>query len=125
MRLILGIAFMGALGAVSRHLAGTWLKARVDTVMPLGTLGVNVLGSFLLGLLMALAISEVVSEDLRGPLAIGFLGSFTPFSTFSVETVQLVQQGRIQAAMLNVLLQLGLGFAAAAVGLALGRGLAA
>jgi CrcB protein len=123
MRTVLSIAVLGALGAVSRHLAGTWLKAHVDTPLPVGTIGVNVLGSFLLGLLTALALSERVSEELRAPLAIGFLGSFTTFSTLSLECVQLVQAGRVDLAALNLGIQLGIGLGALAAGLALGRAL--
>lgn len=92
MRLVLGIAAMGALGAVSRHLCGQWVKANVDLDFPLATLLINALGSLLLGLLAGLASSGLVPEHLRGPLAIGLLGSFTTFSTFSVETLTLVNE---------------------------------
>lgn len=121
MKVILGIAVMGALGAVARHLCGQWILARVDLAFPVATLLINALGSFLLGLLSALAVSGAVSESLRGPLAIGLLGSFTTFSTFSLETLTLAQDGRPGAALLNVLLQVGVGVAAAGAGLALGR----
>lgn len=124
MRTVLSIAVLGALGAVARHLTGSWLKAHVDTPLPVGTIAVNVVGSFLLGLLTALAISERVPETLRAPLAIGFLGSFTTFSTLSLESVQLLQAGRVDLAALNLGIQLGAGLLALAAGLALGRGMA-
>jgi CrcB protein len=123
MKTLASIALFGALGASCRHLLGTWLKGQVDTVLPVGTIVINLGGSFLLGLLTALAVSEQVPEHLRAPLAIGFLGGFTTFSTFSLETVQLVEGGRLGAALANVGLQVGLGLLAAATGLALGRGL--
>lgn len=123
MRTVLSIAVLGALGALARHGTGLLLKARLDTPLPVGTIGVNVLGSFLLGLLTALALSQRISEELRAPLAIGFLGSFTTFSTFSLEVVQLTQAGRLDLAALNLGLQLGAGFLALAGGLALGRAL--
>ncbi|MCK6507389.1 fluoride efflux transporter CrcB [Myxococcota bacterium] len=125
MRTALSIAVLGALGALARHYTGAFLKAHVDTPLPAGTIGVNVLGSFLLGVLTALALSQRVSEELRAPLAIGFLGSFTTFSTFSLEVVQLAQAGRLDLAALNLGLQLGAGFLALAGGLALGRALGA
>lgn len=89
--------------------------------MPLATLVVNVVGSFLLGLLTALAFARVVPESWRGPLAIGFLGSLTTWSTFGLETVLLAQRGQLPAAVANVGLQLVLGLSAAAAGLWLGR----
>lgn len=123
MKTVASIAFFGALGAVSRHLLGTWIKGSFDAVLPVGTIAINLAGSFLLGLLTALAVSEVVPEHLRAPLAIGFLGGLTTFSTFSLETIQLVEAGRVGTAVANVGLQVGLGLLAAAMGLALGRGL--
>lgn len=121
MKLVLGIAAMGALGAVARHLCGLWVKANVDLAFPLATLLINGLGSFLLGLLAGLASSGLIPEHLRGPLAIGLLGSFTTFSTFSLETLALADTGRPGAALLNVLLQVGIGVMAAGAGLLLGR----
>lgn len=121
MRTILAIAVMGAAGAVSRHLLGSFAKAHIDTVLPVGTIAVNVIGSFLLGLLTALAVAGVVPESWRGPVAIGFLGAFTTFSTFGVETVALAQDGRLAAALANVAVQLVVGFGAAAAGLWVGR----
>lgn len=121
MRTILAIAVLGALGALGRHGLGGLVKRLADGEVPLATLVVNVLGCFLLGLLTALAASRIVPESWRGPLAIGFLGSFTTYSTFGVETVVLAQRGQLGAALANVGLQLVLGLGAAALGLALGR----
>ncbi len=121
MRTLIAIAVMGALGALARHGLGSWAKAQVDSPLPVGTITVNLLGCFLLGLLTTLAFSQAVPEAWRGPLAIGFLGSFTTFSTFGVETVLLAQRGQVGAALLNVAVQLGVGFLAAFAGLGLGR----
>lgn len=121
MRTLLAIAVMGALGALGRHGLGTLVKSNVDSTVPAATLAVNVLGCFLLGLLTGLAISRAVPEPWRGPLAIGFLGSFTTFSTFGLETVLLAERGQWAAAAANVALQLALGFTAAGAGLYLGR----
>lgn len=122
MRTLAAIALMGAVGALARHGCGVWIRSRLDLAFPLGTLLVNGLGSFLLGLLTGLAFRGLVSEDLRAPLAIGLLGSFTTYSTFSLETWSLVEQGRPGGALLNVLAQLCLGILAAGLGLWLGRG---
>lgn len=121
MRTLLAIALFGGLGSVARHLLSTWVKGRLDLGLPLGTLLVNVLGCFLLGLLTALAVRGVVSEAWRGPLAIGFLGGLTTFSTFGLETVVLAERAQVGAALGNVGLQLILGLGAAALGLLLGR----
>ena len=115
---------MGALGALSRWQLGQLATQHSESMLPLGTIAVNLLGSFVLGLLMSASLTGQVPESWRIPLATGFLGSFTTFSTFSVETVQLVQQGELRLALLNIGVQLGLGLAAAAGGLTLGRALA-
>lgn len=126
-----GIAAMGAAGAVSRHLVGAWVAsvsaARLPTGLfglpgPLvGTLVVNVVGSFLLGLLAGLAVHRAPSH-LRVAVTTGFLGSFTTFSTFSVQTMQLAERSWGLAA-LNLGMELGLGLVAAGLGLACARAL--
>jgi len=121
MRTLIAIGTMGAFGALARHLAGTWVKAHIASPLPVGTIAVNLVGSFALGLLTSLAASQVVPEEWHAPLAIGFLGSFTTFSTFGVETVSLLEKAQYGAALANLAVQLLLGFGAAAAGLALGR----
>lgn len=123
MRLALLLALFGALGALARWQIGELAQKSSQTLLPLGTITVNIAGSFLLGLLASASLGELVPETWRIPLATGFLGSFTTFSTFSVETVNLVHQGHYKVAMGNLLLQLGVGLAAAAGGIALGRSL--
>ena len=121
MRLALLVALLGALGALTRWQLGSWAQKSSETLLPLGTITVNILVSFLLGLLLSASLGEQVPEHWRVPLATGFLGSFTTFSTFSVETIQLFQEGHLRVALLNLVLQFGIGLAAAAGGLALGR----
>jgi CrcB protein len=123
MRLALLISLFGALGALARWQVSEWAQKSSQTLLPLGTITVNILGSFMLGMLLSASLGEQVPESWRVPLATGFLGSFTTFSTFSVETIQLIQQGQLRAALLNLLIQLGVGLAAAAGGMALGRAL--
>lgn len=129
MHSLVTIALAGAFGAVSRHLLSGW-AARLPLAttglpgLPVGTLLVNVLGSFALGLLVGLTLTgERLPAAWRPALTTGFLGSFTTFSTFSVETVRLAEQGDWRLVAFNLLLQLALGLGAALAGLAAGRGL--
>ena len=100
----------GAVGAVLRFLVARLLPS------PWAVLAVNVAGSLLAGMLIGL-----VSGDLRVILLTGLCGGLTTFSTFSVETVQLVQSGRARVALLSVAANLVLGLGAAALGMALTR----
>lgn len=116
------LALAGAAGSLGRYgltvLATRWL----GDAFPYGTLAVNALGSLLLGLLAhVLLYHPSVPPGWRLPLTTGFLGAFTTFSTFSVETVNLVESGQPSAALGNVALNLILGLLLAAAGLSLGR----
>jgi CrcB protein len=83
----------GALGAIARYYTTDWVRTALGAEMPWGTLAVNVLGSLLLGFLFVWLEHRAPSNVSRELLAIGFLGSFTTFSTFSYETVALVRAG--------------------------------
>ena len=87
------IALGGAAGAVARYLVTGWTQSLLDTTMPWGTFVVNVSGSFLLGLAFRTLQVSTVSPEMRALVAIGLLGAFTTFSTFSLETVTLLQEG--------------------------------
>lgn len=87
------VALGGALGAVSRYLLGSWIQAMSGGTFPWGTWTVNVLGSLLLGFAMVWLTETLASAELRLFVAMGFLGSFTTFSTFSFETVELIREG--------------------------------
>jgi len=101
MQLLLAIALGGAAGALARHFVAGAVTRLAGTGFPYGTLTVNVAGSFLMGvLIVAFAHKLSVPQELRGLLAVGFLGSFTTFSTYSMETVNLIQRGDWQAAAL-------------------------
>ncbi|MDH3271097.1 MAG: fluoride efflux transporter CrcB [Gemmatimonadota bacterium] len=89
--LIVGVG--GALGAICRYLATDWVRALGGDAFPWGTFAVNVVGSFALGFTMVWLQSLAPSAQLRQFIAIGFLGSFTTFSTFSYEAVALVRAG--------------------------------
>ena len=90
---LLVVAVGGALGAVSRYLATGWVQGLSGDFFPWGTLVVNVLGSLALGFGLVWLQASVASAEARQFLAIGFLGSFTTFSTFSYETVAMLRDG--------------------------------
>ena len=97
------IAVFGALGCLSRYYLQGWVYNIVGGVIPYGTLTVNVLGAFIIGLVMQLGLSsELISADLRTGLTIGFLGGMTTFSTFSYETFRLFEDGEMFFALLNI-----------------------
>lgn len=112
----------GFLGAIARRALDLWVSQRADAVFPLGTLVVNLSGSFLLGMLFAWAVErDVLPADVRGPLMIGFLGAYTTFSTLMLESWRLVEDGAWQLAALNLAGSVGLGLIAVVGGLVVGR----
>lgn len=118
---ILAIAAGGALGAVLRYLVSGWVQAWGGARFPWGTLVVNVAGSFALGVLMAGLLENTTADSsVRTFWTIGVLGAFTTFSTFSYETLALISIGDWAAGFANVAANLGLGLAAALVGLRIG-----
>lgn len=122
MNLIILIAGAGALGSLSRYALSGAVYAALGQNFAYGTLVVNVLGSFLLGLLMQLGLNtDMIPPHLRTAVAIGFIGAFTTFSTFTYETVQFIQDGAWGAAILNVVTSLILGIAAVFTGIFAGR----
>jgi CrcB protein len=97
-KILIYIAFGGALGAVLRYLFGQWLTTEE---MPWGTLTVNLVGSLLLGALMGAAASnDIISEEMVMFLGIGILGAFTTLSTYSFETIELWRQGETMRSLL-------------------------
>lgn len=97
------IAVGGALGAVARWSVAGWVQQATGGTFPWGTFAVNVLGAFLLGFAFLYMEQTVLSADLRRFLTVGFLGAFTTFSTFSYETVTLLQDGEWSRATLYCL----------------------
>ncbi len=119
----IGVAAGGAIGASLRY-GATLLFARSESgAFPWHTLGVNVVGAFALGLLMALLPEGDAAEQWRLFLGVGVLGGFTTFSTFSFEALSLAQHGSWGPAAGYVLGSVGAALAGVAAGYALGRAL--
>ncbi len=121
MHLIL-IGLGGFAGAVARYLVDGWVATLTRGSFPWGTLAINLSGAFLLGTLFALATERaILSPDLRGPLMIGFLGAYTTFSTLTLETWRLLEDGSLVLAAANIGGSMVLGLVAVFAGLAIGR----
>ncbi|GIU07914.1 fluoride efflux transporter CrcB [Shewanella morhuae] len=105
---ILLVALGGSIGAVFRYLISIFMIQVFGSSFPFGTLLVNVLGSFLMGVIYALGQMSHISPELKALIGIGLLGALTTFSTFSNETLLLLQEGDWLKATLNVVLNLSL-----------------
>jgi CrcB protein len=109
-----------AVGAPARYLTDRAIQSRHDSVFPWGTLAVNVVGSLVLGLLTGVAEGHAVPSAVRLGIGTGFCGALTTYSTFGFETMRLFEDGARLYALVNVVVSLAAGLAAAAVGYALG-----
>ena len=116
------IAVGGAVGAILRFAMSNGVYKLFGRDFPFGTLAVNVLGSLLIGVLFILLIEKLaVAAEWRAGLLVGLLGAFTTFSTFSLETFTLMENGAFIKAGLNVFLSVVLCLAATWLGISLGR----
>jgi CrcB protein len=119
---LLFLAVGGAFGAVSRYLVQGWVQDLLGGRFPWGTFTVNITGSFLLGLLFALAMDRaILSPEVRVPLMVGFIGSYTTFSTLMLESWVLVEEGDIVHMLGNLAGSVLVGMVAVVAGLAVGR----
>jgi CrcB protein len=126
------VALGSAAGGLARVLAGVWLQERLGRVMPhagakpfpIGTLLVNVTGSLLIGfLIVVLARRTSNATMLHSLLVLGFCGGYTTFSTFSADTMALIESGAGSLAALNVMTSLVFALLATLAGAAIGRAL--
>jgi CrcB protein len=109
----------GGMGSLARYLAGTAITSRFGGLFPLGTIVINVTGSFLIGVLMTLLTERLPHPNWRLLLVVGFLGGYTTFSSFEWETFSAVRSGGFWIALTNVVGSVLLGYAAVWLGTAL------
>ena len=116
------LGLFGGMGCVARYMVSGWMYQFAGRSLPYGTLAVNVIGSLILGLIMEGSLrSTLLSPEIRIGLTVGFMGGFTTFSTFSYETVRLLEEGSLFAAGANILLNVILCISAAVLGIFLAR----
>ena len=119
---ILSIALGASLGANLRYFLTIWAARKWGAEFPYGTLIINVVGSFGIGVILTLGTTRIaLTESTRLFLVTGLLGGFTTFSTFSFESLELATSGRPAAALFYVGSSVGLGLVAAAAGVAVAR----
>jgi fluoride exporter len=118
----LWVALGAAVGAPGRYLADRWVQSRHDSLFPWGTLAVNVVASFVLGVLTGAA--HAVDPAVALVLGTGFCGALSTYSTFSYETLRLLETRARSYAVANVVVALVAGFGAAALGWTVGAGFA-
>ena len=125
--LILCVGAGGVLGAMARYLAVVWLNGGLGASgFPYGTLAVNAVGCFLIGLVVGFAEAHrPLSPEVHAFLVIGVLGGFTTFSAFGIDTIRLFRDHAYLAGSANVLLQVSIGLTAVVVGLRVGQALKA
>jgi len=111
------IALGGAVGSVVRYVVGGAVQRTSDSGFPLGTMFVNVSGCFLIGVLVRQFLNMQLSPELRALLIVGFCGGFTTFSTFSAETLGLIEGGEYGRAAGYVVLSVTLCLAATLAGM--------
>jgi fluoride exporter len=110
------VAVAGGLGAASRFLLDRLISSRIAARLPLGTLVINVSGSFAAGVVVGLAVGGTIGDELRTVVAGGYLGAYTTFSTAMYETARLLEQGDRRVAAVNLLAPLVLSLLAALAG---------
>jgi len=116
--MVVWVMLAGAAGATGRYAVHRAMESRVVSILPWGTIAVNVVGSLALGVVAGLVLAHGVDPDVQVIIGTGFLGAFTTFSAFSYETFALLEDGASRAALLNGLGSVVAGLLAATVGLA-------
>jgi fluoride exporter len=122
MNMILLVALGGAMGSIARYLMASRIQAASGWQFPLGTVLVNILGCFLIGILYVLLVARPdPKHELRALLITGVMGGFTTFSSFSLETVTLALNGNYTGATANVLISVAACLLGTVLGIALAR----
>jgi fluoride exporter len=118
---VLWVGLGGFLGANARYLLGGWVAARWGAAFPWGTFAANITGSFILGFFLSFAQDRPwVAPSARLLFAVGFVGAYTTFSTFTYESFRLLQDGQLALAAFNIFGSLIAGLVAVFAGAALG-----
>lgn len=121
---ILGVGMGGFVGAVARYLVDGWIAAATGGRFPWGTLAINLSGSFILGLLFTMSVERgILPAGIRAPVLVGFVGAYTTFSTLTLETWRLTEDGSYALAFANIAGSAVLGIVAVFAGLTVGRAL--
>ena len=115
----IGLVLAGSIGAPTRFLLDAFVQDRTSGVFPWGTFAINMSGSLLLGFLTGLALYHAFPATPRIVIGTGFCGAYTTFSTWTFETMRLLEEGAVREASLNAGMSLLVGMAAAGTGLAL------
>ena len=119
---LLVVMLGGGLGAAARYVVSTSINEKVSSHFPFGTLTVNVLGSFVMGFLAMWLVENLgLNPLMRLAIFVGFLGAFTTFSTFSMETLNLFEEGLAMKAFLNMFVNVTLSVLAVWLGVMLGK----
>lgn len=122
MKLLFAIAIGGAVGALGRHFVSAGMAQLLGHGFPWGTLTVNILGSFVMGVLVeAMALAWSPAPEVRALLTVGVLGAFTTFSTFSLDVAVLYERGALGAAAAYILVSVTVSVLALFAGLRLMR----
>ncbi len=122
MKMVFDVAIGGAFGSVARYLTGLWFGRMVGAGFPWATLTVNIVGSLIMGMLVAvMAQAWTPSAEVRAFLTVGILGGFTTFSTFSLDVAVMLQRGELGVAAAYVLSSLIVGIGGLFAGLYLVR----
>jgi len=114
--IILAVGIGGFFGAISRFLISSFIQKLGSSLFPFGTLSVNIIGSFLIGFLV-MYFENIISPAQKALLITGFLGALTTFSTFSYETVLMLQNSLYYRALINIFLNVILSITATIIGI--------
>jgi CrcB protein len=119
---ILGVAIAGALGALARYGLGGFISSRFPSTFPWETFIINITGSFIIGVLFVIFTEKLMPHPAwRASLMVGFVGAYTTFSTFTLETLRLIQDGAIGFAAANVFGSVSAGLLSVWIGVVIAR----
>lgn len=117
-RILFYVAAGSSVGGVARYLSQQFVLKHFPSSIPLGTLSVNIIGSFIVGIIYALSEkNNILSDEMRILFATGFCGGFTTFSSFAYENIKLLEDGEFYYTALYVLLSIAIGFLAVYLGI--------